>query len=89
MNYNRKEVTPNYTAYYLNDKLHRTDGPAVEWNSGNKSWWLHDKRHRLDGPAVEWYDGEKSWYISDKEYSERSFHYYINNLKIPEYFNEI
>ena len=29
--------------WYLNDKLHREDGPAVEWADGSKSWYLNDK----------------------------------------------
>ena len=27
--------------WYLNDKLHREDGPAVERASGNKRWYLN------------------------------------------------
>jgi broad-specificity NMP kinase len=26
--------------WYLNDKLHREDGPAFEWADGTKEWWL-------------------------------------------------
>jgi hypothetical protein len=52
--------------WYLNDKRHREDGPAIEWSDGNKSWYLNDKRHREDGPAIEWADGDKSWYLNDK-----------------------
>ena len=29
--------------WYLNDELHREDGPAVEHANGRKSWWLHGK----------------------------------------------
>ena len=28
----------------LNGKLHREDGPAVEYADGGKSWYLNDKR---------------------------------------------
>ena len=39
------EVYPNGTkAWYLNDKRHREDGPAVEYASGDKSWYLNDKK---------------------------------------------
>jgi len=31
--------------------LHREDGPAIEWASGNKEWYLNGKCHREDGPA--------------------------------------
>lgn len=30
--------------YYYNSKLHRTDGPAVEYSNGTKWWYLNDKR---------------------------------------------
>ena len=53
--------------WYLNGKLHRTDGPAVVWPNGDKLWYLNNERHRTDGPAVEYADGDKSWYLNDKE----------------------
>ncbi len=27
--------------WYLNGKLHREDGPAIEWSDGTKEWWLN------------------------------------------------
>jgi hypothetical protein len=32
--------------WYLNGKLHREDGPAVESTDGSKAWYLHGERHR-------------------------------------------
>ena len=34
-----------YTVLHLNDsgKLHREDGPAIEWANGDKMWWLNGK----------------------------------------------
>jgi hypothetical protein len=29
--------------YYLNNKLHREDGAAIEWSSGYKQWWINDE----------------------------------------------
>ena len=29
--------------WYLNDKLHREDGPAIEWANGTKWWYLNGK----------------------------------------------
>jgi hypothetical protein len=52
--------------WYLDDKLHRQDGPAEEWANGTKLWYLHDKLHRQDGPAVEWANGTKHWYLDGK-----------------------
>ncbi len=57
--------------WFLNDKLHREDGPAVEYPNGRKCWYLNDKRHREDGPAVEWPNGEKDWYLKGNKVSWR------------------
>ena len=51
-------------SWYLNGKLHREDGPAVEHASGTKRWFYHGKLHREDGPAVEYADGSKHWYLN-------------------------
>ena len=29
--------------WWVNGKIHRLDGPAIEWHDGTKSWWLNDK----------------------------------------------
>jgi hypothetical protein len=29
--------------WYVNGKLHRLDGPAVEWANGERKWWLNDE----------------------------------------------
>ena len=47
-----------------NNKLHRTDGPAVECSDGNKHWYFNGKLHRTDGPAIEWASGNKHWYLN-------------------------
>ena len=49
--------------WFLNDKRHREDGPAVERTSGYKEWHLNGECHREDGPACEWADGTKSWWL--------------------------
>lgn len=55
--------------WYVDGKLHRADGPAVEWANGDKEWWVNDKVHRIDGPAVEYADGHQLWYVNGKEIS--------------------
>ena len=55
------------TEWTLNGKLHRTDGPAVEYANGDKFWYLNGKLHRTDGPAVEYYDGSVDWFLNDEE----------------------
>ena len=65
------EIRPDGTKYwYLNDKLHREDGPAVEWPTGSKDWYLNGNLHREDGPAVEEPDGTKYWYFNNEYHRE-------------------
>ena len=52
--------------WYRNGKLHREDGPTVEYADGGKVWYRNDKLHREDGPAIEWADGRKEWYRNGK-----------------------
>ena len=52
--------------WYLNDLLHRADGPAAEYPSGTREWCLNDKLHREDGPAIERADGLCEWYHHGK-----------------------
>jgi hypothetical protein len=56
--------------WYLDGKLHRKDGPAIEKVDGYKVWYLNDKRHRIDGPAIEYADGTKEWWIDNKRHRE-------------------
>jgi len=39
-----KEIIDDGTIIYKNKEgeLHRIDGPALEWISGNNSWWVND-----------------------------------------------
>jgi hypothetical protein len=57
--------------WFLNGKLHREDGPAIEHSNGYKSWFLNGKRHREDGPAVEFCNSYKSWFLDGKELTEQ------------------
>jgi hypothetical protein len=68
--YTVKVYTNGDKYWYLNDKRHREDGPAVEYASGFKSWWLNDKLHREDGPAIECADGDKFWWLNGEEVTE-------------------
>ena len=79
--------------WYLNDKLHRVDGPAVECADGSKKWYLNDKLHRVDGPAVEWAGGDKVWYLNGKrhredgpavEYASGDKEWHLNNKKLTQ-----
>jgi hypothetical protein len=56
--------------WYLNDKLHREDGPAKEYTNGFREWYLNGNRHREDGPAVEHANGTRVWYFNGKLHRE-------------------
>jgi hypothetical protein len=76
--------------WFLNDKRHRVDGPAIEDADGSKYWYLNDKYHREDGPAVECADGEKQWYLNGQlhrvdgpavEWADGSKQWYLNDKR--------
>jgi hypothetical protein len=60
-------------SWYINRKLHREDGPAIEDIDGSKSWFINGKLHREDGPAIEYANGYKAWYINDEKLTESEF----------------
>ena len=73
MNYKTYEVRvydKGDKQWYLNNELHREDGPAVELANGNKAWWLNGKLHREDGPAIESANGDKEWYLNGVRLTE-------------------
>ena len=80
-------------AWWLNGKLHREDGPAIEGAEGDKCWYLNGKLHREGGPAVEEADGYKSWFLNDKrhredgpavEYADGTKYWYLNGEYVTE-----
>ena len=57
--------------WYQNGKLHREDGPAVEWSGGGtKFWYQNGKLHREDGPAIEYSSGSRFWFLNGKRHRE-------------------
>ena len=79
--------------WYQNGKLHREDGPALEYANGSKAWYQNDMLHRLDGPAVEHGNGSKSWYQNGElhrldgpaiECTNGDKMWYIDNVKLTE-----
>jgi hypothetical protein len=59
--------------WYLDDELHRTDGPAVIFPNGDTWWYQNGKLHRTDGPAMEYANGEKYWLLNGKTLTEAEF----------------
>ena len=56
--------------WFLNGKLHREDGPAVESSGGTKWWYLNGEPHREGGPAYEDPSGTKAWCLNGKRHRE-------------------
>ena len=81
--------------WYLNDKLHREDGPAYQrWHKdGQKEyerWWLNGKRHRENGPARQyWYsNGQKkyeNWFLNNILYSREKWVEELKKIGSPHY----
>ena len=74
------ECTDGTKVWWVNEKLHRTDGPAIEYDNGYKAWYLNGKRHRIDGPAIEYADGSKEWWVNGVSMTEEEFNYFKNQL---------
>jgi len=47
-------------------QLHRTDGPAVEKDNGDKHWLANGRPHRVNAPAIEKADGDKEWWVNGR-----------------------
>jgi hypothetical protein len=60
-------------SWFLDDELHREDGPAIEDANGYKAWYLMGKLHREDGPAIEYSNGDKAWSLNGKFLTEEQF----------------
>ena len=56
--------------WYLDNKIHREGGPAVEYVNGSKYWFINGRRHRIGGPAIEHPDGTKYWYLNSELHRE-------------------
>jgi hypothetical protein len=68
--------------WWLNGKLHRVDGPAIEHTDGTKFWYFNGKAHRVDGPALEWADGIKTWWLNG------NVHYFDDWLELNTFISE-
>ena len=55
--------------YYKDNQLHREDGPAVEYSTGEKEWWINGLQHRIGGPAKEMLNHQE-WYMDGLLYRE-------------------
>ena len=62
MSYTIKITALGDKLYYLNNVLHREDGPAMETANGRKYWYINGKLHRVDGPSIDCPNGTKLWF---------------------------
>lgn len=51
-------------SWFLDGKLHRTDGPAEEYGDGVKLWLQHGRCRNIHGPAMLYSDGKVRYYIN-------------------------
>jgi hypothetical protein len=56
-------INSEKTTYEVGGKLHRTDGPAIEYANGRKEYYFEGKLHLTDGPAVICVNGDKRYFI--------------------------
>ena len=80
------------TRWYKDAKcavLHRENGPAIEFTTGDKFWYLNGLLHRTDGPAVIYDDGTHKWLLNGElhrtdgpavEFTTGEKFWYLNGL---------
>jgi hypothetical protein len=54
-NYTSKKTNENGDTFYYNDegKLHRTDGPAIEYVNGEKYWYVNGVHQPVESAIVQ------------------------------------
>ena len=81
-NMTKYTVDPDgYQRWFLNGKLHRTDGPAIIHPNGTQSWWINGNLHREFGPAVIYPNGSKQWYLNGIQYEPQDKFNTNHNIK--------
>jgi len=67
------QVFKNRAEWFFDGKLHREDGPAIEYTDGTKYWYKYGLYHREEGPAIEYANGSKYWYLEGKQLTKEAF----------------
>ena len=70
MNYDIRIDKYGNKRHYVNNVLHRENGPAVEYANGCAFWYKNGELHKEDGPACIYASGEKHWYKNGKLHRE-------------------
>lgn len=85
------ELEGSHKTHHQNGKLHRLEGPALEYSNGHKEYWVDGKRHRLDGPAIEYHNSYRAYWVEGKlhrldgpaiEYSNGNKEYYVEGVPL-------
>ena len=68
----KENILENETGkfFFVNDILHRTDGPAIIRKDGTQKYYNNGKLHRTDGPAVIDANGTQKYYNNGKLHRE-------------------
>jgi len=62
----------DYKEWWLNNKLHREDGPAIEHINGDVEYYQNGLRHRDDGPALSFNFGEhQEYWLNGKQVTKQ------------------
>ena len=79
-----KDKVNGFERWYLNDQLHREDGPAlINIFTGSKSWYKYGLLHRESGPAF--LNGlVKQWYLEGKNLTEDEFNQWLEKKQLNE-----
>ena len=56
------------TWFNAKGQLHKINGPALIYPSGDEVWFKNGKLHRIESAAVIYPDGYESYYINGKPY---------------------
>jgi hypothetical protein len=93
MNSTRRVCTDRTEWRTEDGKLHRDDGPAVEYADGTQVWYINGQKHREDGPAYI-IGGTSYWYKYGKIHREdgpaiecdtgEKYYYLENTQVLPE-----
>ena len=59
--------------WHTDGKVHRLDGPAIEYPDGSKFYFQDNKLNRTNGPALEYHDGHVGWHLNGIEYTFDQF----------------
>jgi hypothetical protein len=71
----------------LDGKLHRVDGAAIEYITGDKEWYQNGQIHREDGPALEYSNGQLVfWYYRGEEFNVKSTKEFMRVLKLKAFW---